>query len=110
LGAEQHLEQEPGPCTAGIRGLGAVPPGDTGAINPSVFPDSRVTYLWDQNTVSSQWFSQHVTGQPGPTWDYYLLFGPRARWGAVPGPVVSQGGPVIGDSGNLLAAIQPLLH
>jgi hypothetical protein len=84
--------------------------GTRGAINPSVFPDSRVTYLWDQNTVSSRWFSQHVTGQPGPTWDYYLLFGPRARWAAVPGPVVSQGGPVIGDSGNLLAAIQPLLH
>ena len=84
--------------------------GTRGAINASVFPDSRVTYLWDQNAVSSQWFSQHVTGQQGPTWDYYLLFGPRARWGAAPGPVVSQGGPVIGDTGSLLAAIQPLLH
>jgi hypothetical protein len=84
--------------------------GTRGAINPSIFPDSRVTYLWDQNAVSSQWFSQHVTRQPGPTWDYYLLFGPRARWGSVPGPVVSQGGTVIGDSGSLLAAIQPLLH
>lgn len=84
--------------------------GTRGAINPSVFPDSRVTYLWDQNAVSSQWFSRQVTGQPGPTWDYYLLFGPRARWGAVPGPVVSQGGPVIGDTGSLVAAIQPLLR
>src|SRR5262249_48160308 len=80
-----------------------------GAINAPIFPDSRVTYLWDQNAVSSQWFSQHVTGQPGPTWDYYLLFGPRARWGLVPGPVVSQGGPVIGDGGRLLAAIRPPL-
>ena len=84
--------------------------GTRGAINPSIFPDSRVTYLWDQNAVSSQWFSQYVTGQPGPTWDYYLLFSPRARWGAVPGPVVSQGGPVIGDTWSLLAAIQPLLR
>jgi hypothetical protein len=84
--------------------------GTRGAINPSVFPDSRVTYLWDQNAVSSQWFSQHVTSQLGPTWDYYLLFPPRARWGATPGPVESQGGPVIGDTGSLLAAIQPLLH
>ena len=84
--------------------------GTRGAINPSVFPDRRVTYLWDQNAVSSQWFSQHVTSQLGPTWDYYLLFPPRARWGAVPGPVISQGGPVIGDTGSLLAAIQPLLH
>jgi hypothetical protein len=51
-----------------------------------------------------------VTGQPGPTWDYYLLFAPRARWGAVPGPIVSQGGTVIGQSGQLLAAIRPLLR
>jgi hypothetical protein len=84
--------------------------GSRNAINPSVFPDSRVTSLWDQHAVSSQWFSQHVTKQPGPTWDYYLLFGPRARWGAVPGPVVSQGGPVIAQSGQLMAAIRPLLR
>src|SRR5262249_55520959 len=57
--------------------------GSRGAINPSVLPDSRVTSLWDQNAVSSQWFSRHVTNQPRPTWDYYLLFPPKARWGAV---------------------------
>lgn len=84
--------------------------GSRDAINPSVFPDSRVTSLWDQHAVSSWWFSQHVTKQPGPTWDYYLLFGPRARWGAVPGPVVSQGGTVIGQSGQLRASIRPLLR
>ena len=84
--------------------------GTRGAVRPSVLADSRVTDLWDQNAISSQWFSRHLTRQPGPTWDYYMLFGPRARWGTVPGPVVSQGGPVIGDSGNLLAAIQPLLR
>ncbi len=84
--------------------------GTRAAINPSVFPDSRVTSLWDPNALSSQWFSQHVTHQPGPTWDYYLLFGPRARWGAVPGPAVSQGGPVIVDSGQLQAALGPLLR
>ena len=84
--------------------------GSRGAINPSVLADSRVTSLWDQNAVSSQWFSRHVTKQPGPTWDYYLLFPARARWNAVPAPVVSQGGPVIGQSGQLLAAIRPLLH
>jgi hypothetical protein len=84
--------------------------GTRSAINSSVFPDNRVTSLWDQNAVSSQWFSQHVTHQPGPTWDYYLLFAPRARWAAVPGPVVSQGGTVIGQSTQLLTAIQPLLR
>jgi hypothetical protein len=84
--------------------------GSRGAINPAVFPDRRVTSFWDQDAVSSQWFSRHVTGQPGPTRDYYLLFAARARWGAVPGPIVSQGGTVIGQSGQLLAAIRPLLR
>jgi hypothetical protein len=84
--------------------------GSRGAINPSIFPDSRVTNFWDQNAISSQWFSRHVTHQPVPTWDYYLLFPPRARWGAVPSPVVSQGGSVIGVTGGLLTAIQPFLH
>jgi hypothetical protein len=84
--------------------------GSRGAINPNVFPDGRVTSFWDPGAVSSRWFAQHVTHQPGVTWDYYLLFGPRARWAAVPGPVVSQGGTVIGNSGQLLAAIQPLLR
>jgi hypothetical protein len=84
--------------------------GSRAAISSSVFPGSRVTSLWDQGAVSSQWLSGHVTHQPGPTWDYYLLFGPRARWRAVPAPVVSQGGPVIAQSGQLLAAIRPLLR
>jgi hypothetical protein len=80
------------------------------AINPAVLPDSRVTSLWDNNAISSAWFSQHVTHQLGPTWDYYLLFGPRARWGTAPGPVISQGGPVIASTGRLQTAIQPLLR
>jgi len=80
------------------------------AINPSIFPDSRVTNFWDGAAMSSQWFSQHVTRQLGPTWDYYLLFSPSAHWGAAPRPVVSQGGTVIGSTGQLLAAIRPLLR
>ena len=84
--------------------------GSRGAINSSILPDGRVTSLWDQKAISSQWFSQHVTGQPGPTWDYYLLFPAGARWGTVPGPIVSQGGPVIADSGQLRSAIHPLLR
>ena len=84
--------------------------GSKQAINPSVLPGSRVTSFWDPAALASQWLSGHVTHQPGPTWDYYLLFGRAARWGTVPGPVVSQGGPVVATSGQLLAAIQPLLH
>ena len=80
------------------------------AINASVLPDRRVTSLWDPDAVSSQWLSAHVTHQPGPTWDYYLLFPADARWGAAPGPVLSQGGTVIGTSAQLMTAIRPLLH
>ena len=84
--------------------------GSRGAVRPAIFADSRVTDLWDQNAISSQWFSAHLTRLPGPTWDYYLLFGPRARWAAVPGPVISQGGPVLGSTSSLQAAIEPLLR
>jgi hypothetical protein len=80
------------------------------SINPNLFPGTRITSFWDPGALASQWLSSHVTHQSGPTWDYYLLFGPAARWGAVPGPVVSQGGPIIATSGQLLTAIQPLLH
>jgi hypothetical protein len=84
--------------------------GTRSAINQSLLPGGHVTDLWDQNAISSQWFSQHVTHQLGPTWDYYLLFSSRARWGAVPGPVLSQGGPVIANGGALLSAVRPLLR
>jgi hypothetical protein len=76
--------------------------GSRDAINPAVFPDGRVTSLWDQNAVSSQWFSQHVTKQPGPTWDYRALSSPGAVEHRSPA-VVSQGGTVISQSGQLLA-------
>jgi hypothetical protein len=80
------------------------------AINPSIVADPRVTDFWDPHAVTSQWLSGHVTHQFGPTWDYYLLFPARARWAAVPQPIVSQGGTVIGDAGQLLAAIRTLLR
>ena len=101
------------PANAGLRVFVIWVPflsGTRAAINPSIFPDSRVTSFWDGAAMSSQWFSQHVTDQPGPTWDYYLLFSPRAHWGAAPGPVVSQGGTVIGSTGQLLTAIRPMLR
>ena len=81
--------------------------GYRGAINPALLPDKRVTSLWDGQAISTRWFSR-VT-HFNPTWDYYMLFPPGARWGSVPGPVASQGGPVIAASSQLLAAIRPML-
>lgn len=84
--------------------------GTRSAVNTSILPDPRVTEMWDGTALSSNWFSKHVTHVGWPTWDYYLLFGPRARWGASVGPVVTQGGPVIADTGRLISAIQPYLR
>jgi hypothetical protein len=80
------------------------------AVNPTVLGDPRVSEFWDQQAVTSQWVSSHVTHQPFPTWDYYLLFGPGAKWGTSLQPIVSQGGDVIGRSGALRSAIGPLLN
>jgi len=81
--------------------------GTRSAINPALIPDDRVTSFWDGNAISTRWFSRvtHFV----PTWDYYMLFPERARWRSVPGPVTSQGGPVIGSANGLLAAIRPML-
>src|SRR5215470_9230565 len=84
--------------------------GTRGAINPSILADPRVSDFWDPHAITSQWLSRHVTHQFGPTWDYYLLFGARARWATVPRPVISQGGTVIGNAGQLLAAVRALLR
>jgi hypothetical protein len=84
--------------------------GSRGAINLAIFPDSRVTDLWDGHAISSRWFSKHVTHQLSPTWDYYMLFPARARWGSVPGPVTSQGGPVIASARYLQSVLGPMLR
>ena len=78
-------------------------------LDTKVLGDPRVTYYWDQDKVTGSWFSQHVTGEAGITWDSYFLYGPDARWGAAPGPLVSSGGPVIGSTTELGAAVRPFL-
>ena len=85
--------------------------GTRSAINTGILPEARVTHLWDGTALSSTWFGQHVLHNGWQVWDYYLLFGPRARWGgATVGPVISQGGSVIAVTGSLLAAVQPYLR
>jgi hypothetical protein len=78
-------------------------------LDTRVLGDPRVTYYWDQDKVAGRWFSDHVTGGAGVTWDAYFLYGPGARWDQSPGPLVSSGGPVIGSAGDLMTAIRPFL-
>lgn len=79
------------------------------AISQEVLPDPRVVHFWDGEAVSSAWFGRNVDKSVGAAWDVYYLYGPDARWSAVPGPLVSSGGTVIGRSSELKAAVDPLL-
>jgi hypothetical protein len=85
-------------------------PGDSRQLlDTRVLSDPRVTYYWDEAKVAGRWFSAHVTGGTGITWDAYFLYGPDARWTQTPGPQLSSGGPVIGSSDDLRSALEPFL-
>jgi hypothetical protein len=76
--------------------------GDASAtVDTRLMTDRRVTNLWDPNRKVSGWFSQHVTNQPGITWDAYFLYGPDASWDSGPAPLASSGSPVIGSRDSL---------
>jgi hypothetical protein len=78
-------------------------------VSRSVLPDPRVTHFWDGSVVTSDWFAENVDHSPFPAWDVYYLFGPNASWTDVPGPIVSSGATIIGQSSALHDAIAPLL-
>ena len=78
-------------------------------VSRRVLPDPRVTHFWDRNAVTSDWFAENVDHSPAPAWDVYYLFGPDATWTGVPGPMVSSGATIIGQSSALQDAITPLL-
>jgi hypothetical protein len=75
-------------------------------------PDPRVTHLWDEDRVASQWFSQQVWGEPGQMWDTYLLYGPDATWpgaDSAPAPLIDTGATVVNEREQLEASLLPLL-
>ena len=79
-------------------------------LDTRVLADPRVTYYWDERKITGRWFSDHVTGGMGITWDAYFLYGPDARWDEQPGPLVSaSNGAVIGSTDQLMASIRPFL-
>jgi hypothetical protein len=79
-------------------------PGDASAtVDKRLLTDKRVTNFWDPHRTVSNWFSHHVTDQPGITWDAYFLYGPDATWDSMPAPLVSSGSPVIGRRDSLAA-------
>ena len=83
--------------------------GTPDAWSPTVFPDRRVRNYWDGDELVARWYAAHVAEEPGIVWDAFFLYGPAAKWSTKPGPLVSGGGTVIGESEKLQAAIRPLL-
>jgi len=77
-------------------------------VDRRLLSDRRVTNFWDPNRAVSNWFSDHVTEQPGITWDAYFLYGGDATWDSTPGPLASSGSSVIGSRDSLAADFQNL--
>jgi hypothetical protein len=71
--------------------------------------DRRAVNFWDQDYVAGHWFALNVDGYDGIAWDQYYLYGAGARWIDKPGPLLSEGGPVIASTGDLQSALTPLL-
>jgi hypothetical protein len=78
-------------------------------VSRRVFPDPRVVQFWDDGALTSEWFAENVDHSPAPAWDVYYLLGPDATWTKVPGPIVSSGATIIGQSSALQDAITSLL-
>jgi hypothetical protein len=75
-----------------------------------VLPDPRVVHYWDGAAATSDWFGQKVDHSAAPSWDVYYLYGADATWSDIPGPLVSSGGTIIGNTSELKDAIVPLLR
>jgi hypothetical protein len=73
--------------------------------------DPRVTHLWDAGNVIGEGFlDQFGVDFGGLDYDFFLLFGPDATWGATPPRPLSSGATVIGDSDRLAASAATLLR
>jgi hypothetical protein len=79
-------------------------------VSQRVLPDPRVVHVWDADAATSDWFAKNVDKSIAPAWDVYYLYGPDAMWTDDPGPPISSGATIIGESGALHDAIVPLLQ
>lgn len=72
--------------------------------------DPRVTHFWDTGGVIGQPLLERFgVDLGGLDYDFFLLFGPDATWGATPPRPVSSGGPVVDASDRLAAGAAALL-
>ena len=72
--------------------------------------DPRVTHFWDTGGVIGQPLLERFgVDLGGLDYDFFLLFGPDATWGATPPRPVNSGGPVVDASDRLAAGAAALL-
>jgi hypothetical protein len=73
--------------------------------------DPRVTHLWDtRGVIGVPFLERFGVDLGGLDYDFFLLFGPEASWGASPPRPLSSGGTVIGSSDRLASAAAALLR
>ncbi|HKY54465.1 MAG TPA: hypothetical protein VJM08_09175 [Anaerolineales bacterium] len=77
--------------------------------NGNTLPDLRVTHFWDGEMQAGEWFAKEVEGYRGISWDTYYLYGPDAKWNAIPSPLVGSGGTIIAQREAIMAQIKALL-
>ena len=80
--------------------------------DPELLNDPRVSYFWDEERLSGNWFSEHISGQQPLSWDSYFLYGPGATWSdeGISEPVVSTGYTIISKAGQLDMDLARLLQ
>ena len=71
--------------------------------DPEILADARVTHYWDEACVTGFWFSESVSGQQPVAWDAYFLYGADATWEDIPGPLISNGHPIVTKAEQLQA-------
>ena len=73
--------------------------------------DPRVTHLWDAGNVAGEPLLDKLgVNFGGLDYDFFLLFGPDATWGANPPRPVSSGATVIDTSDRLAESAASLLR
>lgn len=64
------------------------------SCDSAIFGDPRASVFWDGNQIMGKWFAR-AEGLTSVAWDTYYLYGPEAKWGAAPSPLVASGFPVV---------------
>ena len=77
--------------------------------NGNTLPDLRVRHFWDGEMQVGAWFAKEVDGYRGVSWDTYYLYGPDAKWDALPSPLVGSGGTIIDQRETIMIQVDRLL-